>query len=200
MTQSRAVRTRERVLLAAASEIVQSGHHGTALARVAARAHVTPGAVSFHFPTKQALVQEVYRGGIKRTAEVVEAETAEATEPLQLLADLTLRLASLLVDDNDPTVLACSRLSRDDPTGHFAWRDAWHGQVAGLAARACGNSGSIRGCSSETLDFLVHCLLVGVEMWAVQAGAERRAALSRLAEAWRQAMPGGRMDAGGSWA
>lgn len=191
------MRTRERILRAAASEIVQSGYRGTTLVRVAARAQVTLGAVSFHFPTKQALVQEVYLDGVKRTSEAVEAEVGEATEPLQGLASLTLRLASLLIHDDDLMVLACSRLSRDDLTGRFAWRDAWHSHVARLADRACGGPGSAAGCSRETLDFLVHCLLAGVEVYAVRAGAERRTALSRLAAAWRQAMPGGHMDVGG---
>lgn len=191
------MRTRERVLRAAASELVQSGYRGTTLARVAARAHVTMGAVSFHFPTKQALVQEVYRDGMKRTSEAVEAEAGAAAEPLQGLADLTLRLASLLVNGDDLTVLACSRLSRDDLTGHFAWHDTWRSHVAALANRACGSPSATVDCSSETLDFLVYCLLVGVEVWAVHAGAERRMALSHLAAAWRQAMPGGHMDAEG---
>ncbi|SFL96007.1 TetR/AcrR family transcriptional regulator [Streptomyces pini] len=190
------MRTRERVLQAAAGEIVRSGYHGTALVRVAARAHVTLGAVSFHFPTKQALVQEVYLDGVKRTSEAVEAEVGEDTEPLQGLANLTLRLASLLIDD-DLTVLACSRLSRDDPTGHFAWRDTWRGHVARLADRACSSPGSTVNCSRKTLGFLVHCLLAGTEVWAVHADAERHAALSHLAAAWQQAMPGGRMDTEG---
>ncbi|MBF9072799.1 TetR/AcrR family transcriptional regulator [Streptacidiphilus fuscans] len=191
------MRTRNRVLRAAASEIVQSGYHGTTLARVAARADVTLGAVSFHFPTKQALIQEVYRDGVKRTSVAVASQAGDDAEPLQRLADLTLRLASLLLNDDDPTVLACSRLSRDDPTGHFAWRDTWCGQVAGLANRACDAPTALGACSSETIGFLVRCLLMGVEAWAVHAGADHHAALRQLAAAWRQAMPGGHMEAEG---
>ncbi|MDB1090277.1 TetR/AcrR family transcriptional regulator [Streptomyces sp. ACA25] len=186
--------TRERILRAAAGEIVRSGYHGTTLAQVAARAHVTMGAVTFHFATKQALVEEVFQDGMKRTCEAVEAEVVEGAEPLQNLADLTQRLASLLVDDEDLTVLACSRLSRDDLTGHFAWREAWSGQVARLAVRGCESPLTPVRCSSETLGFLVHCLLEGFEMWTFHAGADHRTALSRLGAAWQQAMPGGRMD------
>jgi AcrR family transcriptional regulator len=193
VSQRRAVCTRERVLRAAANEIVRSGYHGTTLAHVAERAHVTPGAVSFHFPTKQALVQEVYRDGMRRMSESIEDDGDECADPLQGLADLTLHVASLLIHEDD-LALACSRLSRDDLTGCFDWPDTWRTQVARLADRACGTSVAAAGCSSETLRFLVHCLLRGVEIWAMHPGWERPTVLRHLAAAWQQAMPGGRME------
>ncbi|MGW1463620.1 TetR family transcriptional regulator [Streptomyces sp. NPDC002308] len=191
MAQRRAVDTREKIVRAAAGEFTRSGYEGTALTRVAARAEVTLGAVSFHFPTKQLLAQEVYREGTRRTLDAVEGGAREPEEPLQELADLTRRLAALFIDDD--LALACSRLSRDDMSGSFAWAGLWRPQVTRLADQACGKRGTAAGCSSEVLSFLVHCLLTGAEMWALHAGPERHAVMGRLFAAWQQAMPGGRM-------
>ncbi|MGW2277636.1 TetR family transcriptional regulator [Streptomyces sp. NPDC001770] len=191
MAQRRAVATRGKIVRAAAGEFMRSGYEGTTLARVAARAEVTLGAVSFHFPTKQALAQEVYRAGAERVFDAVAGGAHEPEEPLQELADLTRRLAVLFIDDD--LALACSRLSRDDVSGAFAWADLWHPQVNRLADQACGKLGAVAGCSSDVLCFLVHCLLTGAEMWALHAGPERHTVMGRLFAAWQQAMPGGRM-------
>lgn len=65
--QQRAIRTRQQILLAAAQLFADNGIHGTALAEAAASAEVTKGALTFHFPTKDALVQALITEQEQRT-------------------------------------------------------------------------------------------------------------------------------------
>ena len=59
MTASRTASPRERILDAAALEIVQSGYAGSSLSAIAGRLGLTKGALSRQFPTKDSLIDEI---------------------------------------------------------------------------------------------------------------------------------------------
>src|SRR5256885_15332351 len=57
--QERAVRTRQIILDAAASVFDELGYEAAGIAQILDRAGVTKGALSFHYPSKEALAQGV---------------------------------------------------------------------------------------------------------------------------------------------
>lgn len=70
------------LLDAAAFRFASSGYHATTIRDVAEAAGVTPGAVYFHVPTKQALLVAVYAEGVDRIIGHHEASISYETEPL----------------------------------------------------------------------------------------------------------------------
>lgn len=48
--------TRKAIIEAAAAELLERGYSGASLSRIAARLHVTTGALAYHFPTKSKLL------------------------------------------------------------------------------------------------------------------------------------------------
>lgn len=48
--------TRKAIIEAAAAELLERGYAGASLSRIAARLHVTKGALAYHFPTKSKLL------------------------------------------------------------------------------------------------------------------------------------------------
>jgi AcrR family transcriptional regulator len=61
---TKAARTRERILDAAARELAEHGYSGSSLRRVAGAAELKPGSLYFHFKTKDELMLTVLREGI----------------------------------------------------------------------------------------------------------------------------------------
>ena len=61
---TKAVRTRQRILASAAREFAARGFDGTSLRQVAAGADLTLGSLYFHFATKADLVAEVLRDAV----------------------------------------------------------------------------------------------------------------------------------------
>lgn len=67
--ESKATRTRARILDAAAAELVEHGYSGSSLRRIAEGAELQTGSLYFHFETKDALVLEVLRETIARATQ-----------------------------------------------------------------------------------------------------------------------------------
>ncbi len=70
------------LLEAAAVHFAGRGYHATTIRDVAQAAGVTPGAIYFHVPTKQALLVAVYSEGVDRIIHHVEASIGQETDPL----------------------------------------------------------------------------------------------------------------------
>ncbi|QNJ93083.1 TetR/AcrR family transcriptional regulator [Mycolicibacterium fluoranthenivorans] len=64
--ETKATRTRARILDSAAAELVEHGYSGSSLRRIAEGADLQPGSLYFHFETKDELVLEVLRDTIAR--------------------------------------------------------------------------------------------------------------------------------------
>jgi AcrR family transcriptional regulator len=69
------------LLDAAAVHFADRGYHATTIRDVAEAAGVTPGAIYFHVPTKQALLIEVYAEGVDRIIGHLEASISYDTDP-----------------------------------------------------------------------------------------------------------------------
>jgi AcrR family transcriptional regulator len=71
--ETKATRTRRRILAAAAHEFAERGYAGTSLRQVAAGAGLQLGSLYFHFESKDDLIAEVLRDGIDHALAQVEA-------------------------------------------------------------------------------------------------------------------------------
>jgi AcrR family transcriptional regulator len=78
-----AQRNRERILEVAKQEFTRSGANAS-LEEIAKRAGVGPGTLYRHFPTREALLVEVYRKEVEKLA-AAEREFAETLPPVEAL-------------------------------------------------------------------------------------------------------------------
>jgi AcrR family transcriptional regulator len=69
------------LLDAAAARFAEQGYHATTIRDVAAAAEMTPGAIYFHVPNKQALLLAVYEEGVQRIVDRVEKAAAKQGAP-----------------------------------------------------------------------------------------------------------------------
>jgi AcrR family transcriptional regulator len=76
MGETKAARTRRRILDAAARELVTHGYSGASLRRIAAGAGLQPGSLYFHFQTKEELTLAVLHEGIAFALAQVKAAIA----------------------------------------------------------------------------------------------------------------------------
>lgn len=70
------------VLDASAKLFAERGYHATTIRDIAHAVGLTPGAVYFHVPTKQALLVAVYTKGVDRIIEHLEALLENEQDPL----------------------------------------------------------------------------------------------------------------------
>jgi TetR/AcrR family transcriptional regulator, cholesterol catabolism regulator len=114
------------LLDAAAMHFAGRGYHATTMRDVAEAAGVTPGAVYFHVPTKQALLVAVYAEGVDRIIGHLEASISYETDPsLRFRRAIRAHLESILdasafarvivrvVPDDVPEAAAELRAHRD---------------------------------------------------------------------------------------
>jgi AcrR family transcriptional regulator len=110
---------------AAAAHFAERGYHATTMRDIAHAAGVTPGAVYFHVPTKQALLVAVYAEGVDRITRHVEESIGQETDAsLRFRRAIKAHLESILdasashgclrvVPDDVPEVAAELRAQRD---------------------------------------------------------------------------------------
>ncbi|MFJ9829255.1 ScbR family autoregulator-binding transcription factor [Streptomyces sp. NPDC101160] len=105
--QERAIRTRQKIVLAAAELFDEVGYEAATISEVLKRCGVTKGALYFHFSSKEELAQEVLAGQVAALPPVPQRELF-----LQTLTDEALVLAHLL-HIADPMVRGSVRLTVD---------------------------------------------------------------------------------------
>ncbi len=74
------------LLDAAAAKFAELGYRATTIRELAAATDMTPGAIYFHVPGKQALLLAVYEEGVQRIVDHVEQATAAVKDPWERLA------------------------------------------------------------------------------------------------------------------
>lgn len=74
--ETKAARTRERLITAAASVLSTKGYAGTRLSDIAAEARMQAPAIYYHFPSREDLIQEVLVEGTIRLRDHVEQRLA----------------------------------------------------------------------------------------------------------------------------
>ncbi|AVV46712.1 TetR/AcrR family transcriptional regulator [Streptomyces sp. ID05-04B] len=190
--QERALRTRARIVRAAALEMDRSGYEGARLSRVCQVADASMGAVTFHFPTKKALAEAVREEGVAGVDAVVNRALSAGTSRLRAVVDLTVALASLL--ERDVAARAAARVAREQPDVMEQWSGSWLPTVLDLLSRARADGQLRPEHCPETLAALVVYLLAGAESeirtggGAPMGGAGSVA--DRLEQIWRLVLRG----------
>lgn len=103
--QERAIRTREKIVVAAAAVFDEVGYEAATISQILKKAGVTKGALYFHFASKEELAQEVLATQVNAVPTVKEQELT-----LQSAIDEALLLAYLL-GEGDPLVRGSVRLT-----------------------------------------------------------------------------------------
>jgi TetR/AcrR family transcriptional regulator, cholesterol catabolism regulator len=67
----------QALLDSAAAKFAELGYHGATIRELAAAAAMTPGAIYFHVPNKQALLLAVYEEGVQRILDRIDAAVRE---------------------------------------------------------------------------------------------------------------------------
>ncbi|WP_333739947.1 TetR/AcrR family transcriptional regulator [Streptomyces sp. IBSBF 2806] len=190
--QERALRTRARIVRAAALEMDRSGYEGARLSRVCQVADASMGALTFHFPTKKALAEAVREEGVASVDAVVSRALPAGASRLRAVADLTVALASLL--ERDVAARAAARVAREQPDVMEQWSGSWLPTVLDLLSRARADGQLRPEHCPQTLAALVVYLLAGAE-WEIRAGGGAPmggvgSVADRLEQIWRLVLRG----------
>lgn len=185
--QERAVRTRQALVDAAASEFDRSGYDGTSLNRVCRAAGITMGALTFHFAAKDELADAVQSQGQQITRQALDSLPDDEAPALHRAVDLTLELARLL--EAEPAVRSAARLSRERPDRDLEWSATWLGTVQGLFEQAYGEGQLHSAVRPASLAELSLYLMIGTECRAradhESAGSGRElSAVEQLRQIW----------------
>lgn len=159
--QLRAVRTRQALVSAAASEFDRSGYAGAALNRVCRAAGITMGALTFHFATKGELASAVQMQGLAITQAALADLPAGRVPALHRAIDVTLELARLL--EEEPAVRSAARLSRERPDEDLAWSMSWIAALQDLFGQAYRDGQLHAAVRPEDLATLSRFLILGAE-------------------------------------
>ncbi|MDO0939366.1 TetR/AcrR family transcriptional regulator [Streptomyces sp. DG2A-72] len=188
--QQRAARTREALVQAAAAAFDCVGYEAASLAQVSKSAGISMGALTFHFPTKEQLAAAVQARGACVTRTAVEKITTEQDRPLRSAIELTLEVARLL--DEDVSVRAAARLTRECPNAAPSWTSVWLPAVGDLLDRA--SQDELRpGADPQTILTLTAHLITGTENYirrCASAPEQRESAQDQLYRVWQVVLPG----------
>ncbi|GAA2448421.1 ScbR family autoregulator-binding transcription factor [Streptomyces glaucus] len=184
LKQERAIRTRTRIIRAAAEEFDAHGFAGANVASIVERAGMTLGAMYFHFKSKEALAREV----MNSQTEVIEPLLH--SEGLQRLVDITLVWSYALRDD--PLLRAGVRLAVEQ--GSFGLKDDSSFRRWERAMTECLEAAKKRGeLLDEVEPALVAQFLVGActgTQLDSQLSSGRSDLTERVVRMWRYLLPG----------
>ncbi|MEU6803178.1 ScbR family autoregulator-binding transcription factor [Streptomyces neyagawaensis] len=132
--QERAIRTREKIVVAAAAVFDEVGYEAATISQILKKAEVTKGALYFHFASKEELAQEVLAKQVSAVPAVQEQDLT-----LQSAIDEALLLAYLL-STGDPLVRGSVRLTVEqgalDGLDRQVPMQGWVDRSEGVFARA----------------------------------------------------------------
>ncbi|MFH0245736.1 ScbR family autoregulator-binding transcription factor [Streptomyces sp. HK10] len=189
--QARAARTRQALVDAAATEFDRHGYAGTSMVQVCRAAGITTGALTFHFGSKSELADAVQGRGCGTVRAAVDRVRTAPRPALDLVVELTVRLARLLEDD--ATVRSAARLTRERPGAYpGGWSACWLPTVRELAHRAQ-RMGQLRaGTPPAAVANLAAYLLAGTETAtrAALEAARKPDAAEQLQQLWGIALRG----------
>lgn len=104
--------THQRLIRAALELFSSRGYHDTTTAQIAKKAGVAEGTIYRHFPSKQQLLNELYRAALRWAAKAIEDSGGTAL-PRARLAQVAQALVEGAV--RDPAVVKLGLLERYDP-------------------------------------------------------------------------------------
>jgi AcrR family transcriptional regulator len=168
--QERAVRTRNRLIEAAAELFHRDGFETTSLATVTARARVSNGALYFHFATKAELAEAVAEAAVTRLGRIVDTAAGHRGQgrELQRLIDVTHAFVRNL--GSDVVLRAGFDLSgvRERAAVGADLREAWHVWVRQALATAEAEGGLAPGISAQDAAAAVVAATLGFEVLGAQ--------------------------------
>lgn len=191
--QQRAMRTRSLLVHAASTQFDRSGYEGTTLNQINRLAGISMGALTFHFPTKQALAEAVQQQGRALVREAVAGVVARPRPALATGIALTLALARLLEDNVE--VRAAARLARECPPSVAPWSADWLPVVRELFHQAQNECGLRRDSDPDALAALAAHLVAGAEIQVRGGGValmtgQHSGPGEELAQIWRVVLRG----------
>ncbi|MDH6112141.1 AcrR family transcriptional regulator [Kitasatospora sp. MAP12-15] len=181
--QERGIRTRRVILEAAASVFDEFGYEAATIAEILARAHLTKGALYFHFSSKEELARGVLDEAV--TTDGVLSQTYR----LQELVDTAMALAYRL--PREPLLSASIRLSVDKKARAMfgtRWPD-WISLLAGLIQQAKENGEVLAHVVPTDTARLVVGAWTGVELVA-EGLPEEYSLESEIAQLFDHLLPG----------
>ncbi|MFQ6024246.1 MAG: TetR/AcrR family transcriptional regulator [Acidiferrobacterales bacterium] len=92
---------RQRLLDAAARLFRSHGYHATSMRDIAKAVGMLPGSIYYHFPSKDELLVTVYKEGVRRITEKVDAVTGRENDPWRRLEAACIAHLETLLDHSD---------------------------------------------------------------------------------------------------
>ena len=183
-SDSKAQRTRSRILDAAAHILSVKGYAGTRLADVAEYAQLQAPAIYYHFPSREDLIEEVmYRGisDLRRFLQEALAELAPETAPMdRIMAAVASHLRhELELSDYARASIRNSgqipeRLKTRQRSEEAAYNRIWRALLKDAAAE-----GQIR---ADLDTRLAQALILGALNWAVEWWDPRRSSVEAMVD------------------
>ena len=172
---------RDRVLDAAVELFAERGYDGTSVAEVVARAGVAKGGFYHHFPSKEALLYEVYGDLITRQLAAMDdilARRDDAATTLRALIDDLVRSTA----DSASRALVfwreLHRLGGERTAAYRAARRRYHDAVADLIRRGQRDGEFAEVASAETVTFAIFGLINEQPLWYRPHGRKRPAQIA----------------------
>ncbi|WSK92095.1 TetR family transcriptional regulator (plasmid) [Streptomyces sp. NBC_01278] len=184
--QERAARTRETLIRSAAETFDRDGFSAASLTAISSLAGVSNGALHFHFPSKAALANAVEEAALVRLLALAGDALPAGASRVQLLVDVTHRLAGAL--RTDPVLRAGFALSGELPRPRRGdLRERWRGWVEETLQRA-EVEGELRpeAAAGDVVTAVV-AATVGFEVLGVRDGVWLSAAT--VTRFWRLLLP-----------
>lgn len=128
---------RQQLLDTAARLFRQHGYHATSMRDIASAVGMLPGSIYYHFTSKDELLVTVYREGVSRIAERLDAAVAGAKEPWQQLEAACIAHLQTLLDHSDYAQVVIRVLPDDAPAVRVrlaALRDQYEERFKDLVA------------------------------------------------------------------
>ncbi len=177
--------TRERLMRAALELFTTQGYHGSTTPVIAERAGIAEGTIYRHFPSKQQLLNEVYRGAVGHFARLLR-ETPRDLSCQQRLEQVSVAWRALAVQE--PALVRLVFVARIRNLLDQRSRDGWSELRAELEAIiAAGKAaGQVRaGPVDLWVDIWLQLVALMLERVANRDWAPDQAAVTQLVEsAW----------------
>lgn len=106
---------RQQLLDTAARLFRQHGYHATSMRDIASAVGMLPGSIYYHFASKDELLVTVYREGVSRIAERLDAAVAGKKEPWQQLEAACIAHLQTVLDHSDYAQVVIRVLPDDAP-------------------------------------------------------------------------------------
>jgi AcrR family transcriptional regulator len=179
---SKAARTRQRILDAAAQVLSTKGYAGTRLTDVAEYAELQAPAIYYHFPSREDLIEEVMWSGIAQMRSFLETELdtlPEQTSPLDriLFAVETHLRHELAMSDYATAAIRNSGQVPDHLRTRQLAEEAGYGAIWRRLIKDAAAEGQIRG---DLDPHVTQMLILGSLNWAAEWWTPRRGSLETV--------------------